>query len=187
MEQATKQLRLRDLGTLPCVVSLLRLPLAVVFPFVVGMPWVALGVLLAGSLSDVLDGEIARRTGRVTRLGAIVDPVADKLFVITVVVTLLAVARMPAWGALLLATRELGELPLVLWLMGNPTRRAHAASAEAIRWGKNTTVLQLVAITWCVLGVPHRELPLVLVGACGIVAALAYWRRALRASVGVPA
>ena len=79
--------RWRDLGLPPAWLSLSRIPLAVAFAMAISRPLAALIVLAASALSDVLDGWIARRYHMVTATGAALDPITDKLFVLTVVVT----------------------------------------------------------------------------------------------------
>jgi CDP-diacylglycerol--glycerol-3-phosphate 3-phosphatidyltransferase/cardiolipin synthase len=66
--------RARDLVRVPGLLTLMRVPLAAAFPFVLGRPLVALGVLAAAGLSDVLDGWYARRFGQVTPTGTALDP-----------------------------------------------------------------------------------------------------------------
>ena len=69
--------------------SLSRVALAAIFPFVDGAVWRVSLVGLAGA-TDFLDGWIARRSNLATRWGAIVDPIGDRLFVLTAIATHLA-------------------------------------------------------------------------------------------------
>ena len=66
-------------------------------------------------MSDVLDGWYARHFRQVTPTGCVVDPITDKLFVLTIAITLVTTAKLSVGAVVLLSTRELGELPLVLW------------------------------------------------------------------------
>jgi hypothetical protein len=78
----------RHLVAGPTLLSLARLPLGVAFVFALGhgpWPWIA---LVASAVTDVLDGWYARRTGQVTKTGAMVDGVMDKVFVLLVVLAL---------------------------------------------------------------------------------------------------
>src|SRR5450432_80739 len=111
--------RARDLVGVPGLLSLSRVPLAAAFPFVLGHPLLALGVLVAAGVSDVLDGWVARRFGLVTPTGAALDPVTDKVFVTTVAVSLVAGGYLSILDVVLLSTREIGEVPLVAWLAVN--------------------------------------------------------------------
>src|SRR5688572_27146823 len=108
--------RSSDLWLWPSLISLCRIPLAVVFALFVDRPHVAFGVLALAAASDVLDGWYARRYQQVTVTGAVVDPITDKLFVATVAISLVVTNKLAIWGVVLLSVREIGELPLVVWL-----------------------------------------------------------------------
>lgn len=173
--------RLGDLLLAPAWFSWLRLPLAICFALFIDRPFVALSVLMAAGLSDVLDGWLARRYGLVTATGAVLDPITDKLFVLTVAVTLVASGHLSVGAVLLLSTREIGELPLVMWFAWSPAARAaRAAAPSANAGGKLATVLQFGTVAWAVLGQPRLELWLATASIAGVLAALGYWRRALR-------
>ncbi len=175
--------RLRDLMLAPALISWVRLPLAACFPLVVGRPVAAVAVLLAAGFSDVLDGWVARRYGLVTPTGAALDPITDKLFVLTVAITLLVHEYLPLGGVLLLSTREIGELPLVVWLARSHTARAARANApSANAGGKLATVLQFSAVSWALLRQPLLGLWVGAAAVAGVVAAIGYWRRALQNS-----
>jgi phosphatidylglycerophosphate synthase len=173
--------RFSDLLLAPAWLSWLRLPLAACFALFVDRPFVALGVLIAAGLSDVLDGWVARRYGLVTATGAALDPITDKLFVLTVAVTLVASGHFSVAAVLLLSTREIGELPLVMWFACSPAARAaRAAAPSANAGGKLATALQFGTVGWALLGQPRIELWIAAASIAGVLAALGYWRRALR-------
>lgn len=67
----------------------------------------ALWAFLAAGLSDALDGFVARRLNQFTRFGAILDPVADKLVIVSCVVTLAALDLLPVWLAWVIGARDL--------------------------------------------------------------------------------
>jgi cardiolipin synthase len=172
----------RDLVRVPGLLSLSRLPLAAVFPLTVGRPPLAFGVLVAAGLSDVADGWYARRFKQATATGAALDPVTDKLFVLTVAVTLLVTQQLTALSVVLLSTREIGELPLVLWLaLSHDARRKRAEQPSANAAGKAATALQFASVTVALFHAPHGELWVGATAVAGAVAALTYWQRALRA------
>jgi len=106
----------KDLLLAPAWLSWLRLPLAACFVAFVDRPLMAVSVLVAAGLSDVLDGWVARRCGLVTATGSALDPIMDKLFVLTVAVTMVVRGHLSVAAVLLLSTREIGELPLVVCL-----------------------------------------------------------------------
>ncbi|MBO4392616.1 MAG: CDP-alcohol phosphatidyltransferase family protein, partial [Clostridia bacterium] len=69
--------------TVPNIITIIRIILVPVFCilyFTPGLRWAAFTVLVVSGISDVLDGIIARKFNQVSRLGKVLDPVADKLF-----------------------------------------------------------------------------------------------------------
>jgi CDP-diacylglycerol--glycerol-3-phosphate 3-phosphatidyltransferase/cardiolipin synthase len=173
--------RVRDLWLPPGLLSLARVPLAVAFPFVAGEPVFAVLVLFAAGASDVLDGWLARRYAWVTATGCVLDPITDKLFVLTVVVTLVVTGMLSPWAVVLLSTRELGEFPLVLWLLGSAAaRQRRRDQPKANLPGKLATVLQFATVTWALARLEGLELWLAVTAVAGALAAVSYWRRELR-------
>jgi CDP-diacylglycerol--glycerol-3-phosphate 3-phosphatidyltransferase/cardiolipin synthase len=173
--------RIRDLVNTPSLISLSRIPLAIAFVWLVDQPLAALVVLILAGLSDVLDGWIARRTGSATATGAAVDPITDKLFVLTVVVTLIAVGKLSAFDMLLLSTREIGELPLVVGLaLSRRARRRKRDYPRANLPGKLATTLQFCAVVTVLFDWPIGDAMLFITAIAGVVAAVSYWARALR-------
>ena len=121
--------------------------------------FIAAVIFVAASLTEWLDGRIARSTNQVTRLGTLLDPVADKLLVAAALVSLVQVDMVPAWMALVIIGRELAVTGLrgVALSMG--------VVVPASRLGKWKTVLQYVALTLLILerGVPAEFVPFHLV------------------------
>jgi len=111
---------------------------------------IASGLFIAASITDGLDGYLARRRGQITTLGMLLDPLADKLMVTTALILLVAYTPdvMKPWIAVLVIGREF----LVSGL------RAIASSEgftiEASDLGKLKTVTQIVAVVACILS--HR-------------------------------
>ena len=171
---------LADLRLVPAWLSLARIPLAACFAWLVDKPFAALAVLALAGLSDVLDGWVARRYGLVTATGAVLDPITDKIFVLTVAVALVVSGHLSFGAVLLLSTREIGELPLVIWLAVSPSARAaRIEQASANLQGKLATVLQFVTVGWALFRGPQLSVWLWISAAAGVVAALGYWTRAL--------
>ena len=72
-------------------------------------PWhniVALAVFILASLTDLLDGQIARRKGLVTDFGKFMDPLADKVLVLSAMISFCAMGRMPDWAVVIVICRE---------------------------------------------------------------------------------
>ncbi len=99
---------------LPNVLSIIRLVLAISFPFVQQSLWLPIMVLAA--LTEWADGFAARRFGAETRLGQILDPVADKILFIAVLGTFLWAGLVAWWEILLLSLRDLAVLSGVFWV-----------------------------------------------------------------------
>lgn len=105
--------------TLPNILSGLRLVLIPVFLYLVLVEerdWLALGVLVASGLTDYLDGWLARRLNQFSRIGQLLDPIADRLYILAVVIALALRDAIPWWVALLLPLRDLLMWGLVPFL-----------------------------------------------------------------------
>jgi len=175
------RLRWSDALLPPSLISLTRLPLAAAFVAAFDEPVPTLLVLAGAGLSDVLDGWWARRYRQVTPTGAVIDPIADKIFVAAVLLTLLDNDRLPLWGLLSLAARDLGELPLVGWTLASRSRRKRRAErASANVAGKAVTVLQFASIAALLLKMGVATHLLIVTGIAGLAAAVLYARRELR-------
>lgn len=166
-----------DLGRAPNVISMLRLPLAALFPLVADDAPRALAVLAAAGLTDVLDGWLARRSGQTSAMGAVVDPIADKVFAATVVVTLLYQRRMPGWALPALLSREILEAPLVLWVLWK--RREQPSERRANVPGKVATTVQFAAVLSAIAAPALVSAALVAAALAGGAAGVSYWAREL--------
>ena len=129
----------------PNVVSLGRIVLipVVVFLVSVGRPeasWLALVVFLVGALSDLVDGYLARRHAMTTAVGAWLDPLSDKLFVIVPAVALSLLAEFPWWATAVIVLRELA-VSLLRWRLDR-----RGVSMPASRAGKAKTLSQVTAV-----------------------------------------
>ena len=99
----------------PNLLSLGRLVLGIAFPWIA--PDWRVGVVLAAALSDMLDGVISRLFRTTTSTGRILDPLADKVFVVCVLAVLLAEDQMKAWHLLLAGFRDFAVLAGVAWML----------------------------------------------------------------------
>lgn len=71
-----------------------------------GWQLVSAGLVAGGALTDLLDGHIARRRNQITALGTLLDPIADKFFISTIFICLVARGLCPAWVAIVIVGRE---------------------------------------------------------------------------------
>ncbi len=172
--------RARDLWRVPGLLSLARLPLAAAFPFALARPVAALAVLIAAGISDVLDGWYARRFAQVTPTGTALDPVTDKIFVLTVAISLVVRGLLLPTEVVILSTREIAEAPLVAWIaLSQHARRQRAHQPAANLLGKIATCFQFAAVTAAVFRAPHLHVLVAAAGIAGVFAAVGYWARAL--------
>lgn len=180
--------RAADLVMVPSLLSLARVPLALAFPLTLEKPWAALGILVVAGFTDVADGWWARRHAQVTATGAVVDPITDKLFVLTVVISLVVTERLSAGSVLLLATREIGEAPLVIWwALSRKRRKARAQHPEANAVGKLATVMQFASVTLALFRAPLTTEMVAGTACVGALAAVSYWLREARRTRPAPA
>lgn len=96
---------------LPNKLTLLRIVLIPVFMVVLyldfpGAAWVALAIFVIASLTDLLDGKIARKYNLVTDFGKFADPLADKMLVTAAMLWFVENGQMPAWALLIVICRE---------------------------------------------------------------------------------
>jgi len=91
-------------AAIPNQLTGLRILLALALPFLPPSWW--LGIVIAAGLSDLLDGIIARRFNATSELGALLDGIADKVFVLAAVVTFLLAGHVTWWQGLLVMSRD---------------------------------------------------------------------------------
>lgn len=109
----------------------------------------ALALFVAGGITDALDGAIARLTNTKTELGAILDPLADKLLLLSSFCVLAVMSRVPSWLVVLVVMRD------VILLAGYFTLFVVSGERMAVRpsvIGKATTFFQLASVTVVLLG-----------------------------------
>jgi CDP-diacylglycerol--glycerol-3-phosphate 3-phosphatidyltransferase len=114
----------------------------------------ALAAFGGASLTDLLDGELARRRGLVTDFGKIADPIADKALTGAALITLSVIGELPVWVTALILVRELGITALRFAVI----RRGVIAASQG---GKLKTLLQIIAICLYVLP-PSFGLPVLI-------------------------
>ena len=107
--------------------------------------WIALGVFILASLTDFVDGQIARRCNQVSDFGKFLDPVADKLLNMSALIMLSHQGLLPAWVAVVILARELCVDGLRMVAVGQG--RVIAAG----KLGKIKTVSQIVLVVWLMI------------------------------------
>lgn len=142
----------RGLLTGPNALTCLRLLLVPVFVVLLLPPadsadrWWAAAVFIVASLTDVVDGEWARRTGQVTTFGKVADPIADKALTGAALILLSALGDLPWWITVVVIGRELGVTLLRFWVIRHGV-------IPASRGGKAKTIAQMIAISLYVVPV----------------------------------
>lgn len=162
----------------PNALTCLRIALTPCFVllYLFGQPVPALTVFIIGSITDVLDGFIARRFHCISNVGKALDPLADKLTLVGILLCLYIAGRVPLWLAILLVLREFTMIlgGVILW--------QNRVSFASDRFGKITTVLFFAS---AVLLFPwHRHAALTFAGqallllslACSMIALVHYFR-----------
>lgn len=140
-----------NLPNLISTIRILLVPLLVIF-LMEGRMLPALTVFGAAAVSDALDGLLARVLNQRTLLGAYLDPIADKLLLVTSYVTLAVLDKMPGWFAVVVVSRDViivGGIG-ILMLNNNPF------SIKPTLLSKVTTFFQLLTV-WLVLAHDYTE------------------------------
>ncbi len=182
---------------IPNLLTLVRLPLAaVVWIDPASMPFM-LSIIAVAALTDVLDGWFARTMRRrrarlagrepgtgTSPVGAWLDPLCDKAFVLSVVLAVSVALSPPLSLVLLIAARDIVMIPLVLAYRLSASLRDLDVDLSAGPFGKLATVCQFAAII-ALLAVPEWKWHFAwLAAATGIAAIASYFLRALRAFRG---
>ena len=107
----------------------------------------ALVLFLIASLTDLLDGKIARKYNPVTNFGKFMDPLADKLLVCSALICLVQLGQLPAWIVIIIISREfiISGFRLVAADQG--------VVIAASMWGKSKTVSQMISIVLLIINI----------------------------------
>ena len=144
---------LREILNLPNTITMLRVTILPVLFLILLSPGKVVSLVIAvlfalAALTDMLDGYVARRYEIVTKIGKLLDPIADKMIVSTAMVLMIPVGRIPAWIVAIIIIRDIAIDGI-----------RHVASVggkiiSASRLGKYKTVTQEVAITALIIHYP---------------------------------
>ena len=102
--------------------------------------WIALAIFIIASLTDLLDGKIARKYNLVTNFGKFMDPLADKLLVCSALICLIELNKIPAWMVIIIIAREFIISGFRLVASDN------GVVIAASYWGKFKTTFQMIAV-----------------------------------------
>ncbi|MDO4633187.1 MAG: CDP-diacylglycerol--glycerol-3-phosphate 3-phosphatidyltransferase [Eubacteriales bacterium] len=131
--------------------SLTTARMVLIIPFVIIMlnatgngKYLALAIFIIASLTDMLDGQIARKRNLVTNFGKFMDPLADKLLVSAAMICLVSIGRLPAWIVIIIISREFAISGFRLIASDN------GIVIAAGWWGKCKTVCQMFMIIFLI-------------------------------------
>lgn len=130
--------------------------------------WAA-GVFLLASLTDTADGNLARATGQVTELGKFLDPLADKLFILSVLIAMVQEGMLAAWVVVIIFGREM----LITILRSLSATQGHVIAATP--FGKTKTVTQVGAVALLILARPYPALHAPAVAAIALAVVFTIW------------
>lgn len=113
---------------------------------------VAVSIFIVASLTDLLDGKIARKYNLVTNFGKFMDPLADKLLVCSALICLIQLGQIPAWMVIIIVSREfiISGFRLVAAEQG--------IVIAASYWGKFKTTFQMIAVVLMIVNLPALHL-----------------------------
>lgn len=136
------------------LLRILLVPIFLIFIVVKEIPYgtfIATFIFIIASITDKLDGYIARSRNQITNFGKFMDPLADKLLVTTALITLVEYSIVPSWAAIIIIAREFAVSGL---------RTLAASEGKVIAaswWGKIKTVIQIIAIILLLIQVNISE------------------------------
>ena len=141
---------------LPNKLTLFRVILIPFFVFFLLAPYftgygnyIAVAVFIVASITDFLDGHIARKRNLVTTFGKFMDPLADKLLVCSALICLIELDRLPAWIVIIIIAREFIISGFRLIASDN------GVVIAASYWGKFKTTFQMLMVIVLILDIPH--------------------------------
>jgi CDP-diacylglycerol--glycerol-3-phosphate 3-phosphatidyltransferase len=143
----------RRIINLPNAITVLRIGILPVLFLVLLEPGEALSLVIAilfilAALTDLLDGYVARRYNIVTRMGKLLDPIADKIIMSAAMVLLIPIGRIPAWVMALMVMRDFA----VDGLRSMAAAEGHVIEASDL--GKYKTFCQIIAVSALIIHYP---------------------------------
>lgn len=114
--------------------------------------YIAAAIFIIASLTDLLDGKIARKYNLVTNFGKFMDPLADKLLVCSALIALIELGQLPAWMVIIIISREFIISGFRLVASDN------GVVIAASYWGKFKTTFQMIAVILLIIHHPSLAL-----------------------------
>ena len=112
------------------------------------MRYVAAALFIIASLTDMLDGQIARKYNLVTNFGKFMDPLADKLLVCSALICMIELRELPAWMVIIIISREFIISGFRLVASDN------GVVIAASYWGKFKTTFQMIGVVLLIFNIP---------------------------------
>ena len=112
------------------------------------MRYVAAALFIIASLTDMLDGKIARKYNLVTNFGKFMDPLADKLLVCSAMICMIELRELPAWMVIIIISREFIISGFRLVASDN------GVVIAASYWGKFKTTFQMIGVVLLIFNIP---------------------------------
>jgi CDP-diacylglycerol--glycerol-3-phosphate 3-phosphatidyltransferase len=142
------------------IIRILAIPIILILLFSSGRIYqvITAFLFLLVAVTDTLDGYLARRRGVVTTLGKFLDPLADKLLVVTALIALIPARGIPFWMVIVIVGREIA----VTGLRGIAVSQGIVIAASDL--GKYKTVFEVAAITFLILNGEYFSIDFYLVG-----------------------
>ena len=112
------------------------------------MRYVAAALFIIASLTDILDGKIARKYNLVTNFGKFMDPLADKLLVCSALICMIELRELPAWMVIIIISREFIISGFRLVASDN------GVVIAASYWGKFKTTFQMIGVVLLIFNIP---------------------------------
>ena len=142
---------------LPNKLTLFRVVLIPFFVFFLLAPdfeeygnYIAVAIFIVASITDFLDGKIARKYNLVTNFGKFMDPLADKLLVCSALICLIQLELIPAWVVIIIIAREFIISGFRLVASDN------GVVIAASYWGKFKTAFQMLTVIVLILNIPNK-------------------------------
>ncbi len=164
-----------EIWLIPNILTLLRIVLSPVFMVLLLQEKTAWGlaIFIVVAATDLIDGAIARKTNQKTSFGEFLDPMADKVMVVSAIIALMIKYKFPVYG-LWIFTRD------VVSLAGSVlVHKTSKSNWKASQLGKVTTFMQVITIGFFIVGWKAKYIMLLLAMISSVATAITYVRRGI--------